>query len=77
MKQIKVELGERSYDIIFNSIESDAVIADLMTDGCDMGIKSLTKQLNKYKNASDEARSVAEEVIAAEEKLECQLRDYL
>ena len=55
----------------------ESTVADLMTDGCDMGIKSLTKQLNKYKNASDEARSVAEEIIAAEEKLECQLRDYL
>lgn len=55
----------------------ESTVADLMTDGCDMGIKSLTKQLNKYKNASDEARAVAEDVIAAEERLECQLRDYL
>ena len=56
---------------------AESTVADLMTDGCDMGIKSLTKQLNKYKDASDEARAVAEDVIAAEERLECQLRDYL
>ena len=55
----------------------ESTVADLMTDGCDMGIKSLTKQLNKLKNASDEARGVAEEIIAAEERLECHVRDYL
>ena len=56
---------------------SESTVADLMTDGCDMGIKYLTKYLNKYENASDEARGIAEEIIAAEERLECHLRDYL
>lgn len=56
---------------------SESTVADLMTDGCDMGIKSLTKTLNSYKRASDEARSIAEDLIVAEERLECKLRDYL
>ena len=56
---------------------SESTVADLMTDGCDMGIKSLTKTLNAYKRASDEARSIAEDLIVAEERLECKLRDYL
>ena len=56
---------------------SESTVADLMTDGCDMGIKSLTKNLNSYKRASDEARGIAEDLIAAEERLECKLRDYL
>ncbi|MBR5242041.1 MAG: hypothetical protein IKV20_02770 [Clostridia bacterium] len=56
---------------------SESTVADLMTDGCDMGIKSLTKNLNAYKRASDEARGIAEDLIAAEERLECKLRDYL
>lgn len=56
---------------------TDNTVADLMTDGCDMGIKSLTKNLNAYKRASDEARGIAEELISAEERLECKLRDYL
>ena len=29
-------------------VDSDAVIADLMTDGCNMGVKSLSKYLNQY-----------------------------
>ena len=32
--------------------DSDATIAELMTDGCDMGIKSLSRYLNQYQ-ASD------------------------
>ena len=57
--------------------ESDKSIADLMTDGCDMGIKSLSGFLNKYKNASDEAKTIAKRLIASEEFLEGKLRSYL
>ena len=57
--------------------ESDKSIATLMTDGCDMGIKSLSGFLNKYKNASDEAKTIAKRLIASEEFLEGKLRSYL
>ena len=57
--------------------ESDHHIANLMTDGCDMGIKSLTKYLNKYKNASNEAKSIAKRLIASEEYLESKMRVFL
>ena len=57
--------------------ESDSRIAELMTDGCDMGIKSLTKYLNKYKNAGGEAKSIAKRLIASEEYLESKMRPFL
>lgn len=57
--------------------ESDKSIADLMTDGCDMGIKSLSGYLNQYKNATDEAKNMAKRLIASEEFLEGKLRSYL
>ena len=57
--------------------ESDKKIADLMTDGCDMGIKSLHKYLNKYKNADDSAKSLAKRIIASEEYLEKSMRAFL
>ena len=57
--------------------ESDKSIAGLMTDGCDMGIKSLSGFLNQYKNASDEAKTIAKRLIASEEFLEGKLRNYL
>ena len=36
--------------------ESDATIADLMTDGCNMGIKSLHRCLNQYAEADEYRR---------------------
>ena len=57
--------------------ESDSQIADVMTDGCDMGIKSLTRYLNQYKNASRDAKSIARRLIASEEYLESKIRDFL
>ncbi len=57
--------------------ESDATIADLLTDGCDMGIKSLFKYKNQYKTAQKEAVDICEKLIDIEEKLEQDLRRYL
>ncbi len=57
--------------------ESDSRIADLMTDGCDMGIKSLHKYLNKYKAADDSAKKLAKRIIASEEYLEKEMRAFL
>lgn len=36
--------------------ESDQTIADLMTDGCNMGVKSLNKYLNQYKAANEKVK---------------------
>ena len=46
--------------------ESDAAIADLMTDGCNMGIKSLRRYLNQYKAADDDSKRIAEKLIRSE-----------
>ena len=56
---------------------SDATIAALITAGCHMGIKSLHKYLNQYKNADKEATSLCNELIKIEEKLCNELQDYL
>ena len=37
--------------------DSDRTVAGLMTDGCDMGIKSLTRYLNEYKGADGASRN--------------------
>ena len=59
------------------SQDSDSQIADVMTDGCNMGIKSLSKYLNKYKNADKDAKSIAKRLVASEEYLENKIREYL
>ena len=56
---------------------SDREIAALMTDGCDMGIKSLNKYLNEYKGAVKDARSLVSRLIASEEYLEESMRSHL
>ena len=56
---------------------SDAAIADLMTDGCNMGVKSLSKYLNQYKAADESAKALTRKLIAQEEQLAGQMRPYL
>ena len=57
--------------------ESDATIADLMTDGCNMGVKSLSKYLNQYKAADESSKTIAKHLISLEEQLAVDMRQYL
>ena len=57
--------------------ESDHTIADLMTDGCDMGVKSLSKYLNQYKAADEVSKDIAKRLINLEEKLAIDIRKFL
>ncbi len=57
--------------------ESDGTIADLMTDGCNMGVKSLTKYLNQYKAADETSKNLAKSLIHIEEQLAMDIRPYL
>lgn len=57
--------------------ESDATVADLITDGCNMGVKSLSRYLNKYAAADEKSKDIAKKLISMEADLACQLRDYL
>lgn len=57
--------------------DSDATIADLMTDGCNMGVKSLHKYLNQYKAADEESKDIAKRLIDLEEKLAIDIRGFL
>lgn len=57
--------------------ENDREVASLMTDGCNMGIKSLSKYLNKYKGADSRSKEIAKELIASEEYLGVSMREFL
>ena len=57
--------------------ESDSTIADLMTDGCNMGVKSLNKYLNEYKAADEVSKDICKRLINLEERLTVQMRSYL
>ncbi|SHJ86818.1 hypothetical protein [Hespellia stercorisuis] len=56
---------------------SDSTVADLITDGCNMGIKSLQRYLNQYKGADRRSREICVDIISLEEQLCTDLRKYL
>ena len=57
--------------------DSDKTVADLMTDGCNMGVKSLSRYLNQFAAADERAKSLAGHLIELEEGLCRDLRGSL
>lgn len=57
--------------------ESDATVADLITDGCNMGIKSLHRYLNQYQAADSTSKDICNRLVSIEEELCKDLRAYL
>ena len=57
--------------------DSDNTVADLITDGCNMGVKSLNKYLNKYKSADEVSKDITKRLINIEEKLAIDIRKFL
>lgn len=57
--------------------ESDDTIADLITDGCNMGVKSLNKYLNQYKAADEVSKDITKRLINLEEQLAIDIRCFL
>lgn len=57
--------------------DTDATVADLMTDGCNMGVKSLHKYLNKYRAADEKSKDITKRLINIEEELAIDIRVYL
>lgn len=56
---------------------SDETIADLMVDGCDMGIKSLQRYMNQYPAAEKPAKDICNRLISIEDELRRKLYQYL
>ena len=57
--------------------DSDETIADLMTDGCNMGVKSLSQYLNQYQAADETSKDITKRLIALEERLAVDIRGFL
>ena len=57
--------------------DSNATVADLMTDGCNMGVKSLNRYLNQYTAADEVSKDITKRLINLEEKLAIDIRQYL
>ena len=57
--------------------ESDGTVADLITDGCNMGVKSLNRYLNQYKAADEQSKDLAKKLIRLEQQMAVDLAPYL
>ena len=57
--------------------DTDATIAELMTDGCHMGVKSLSRYLNQYKAADEVSKDITKRLIHQEEQLSKNMQSYL
>lgn len=56
---------------------SDYAVADFITDGCNMGVKSLSRYLNQYKAADEKSKDISKRLIREEEQLAVSVRDFL
>ena len=56
---------------------SDNMVADLITDGCNMGVKSLSRYLNQYEAADEKSKRITKRLINIEEELIIDIRNYL
>ena len=56
---------------------TDGTIADLMTDGCNMGVKSLNRYMNQYKAADEQSKDIAKKLSHLEEQLTVDIRQFL
>lgn len=67
--------AKTGFKMAFDS--SDSTAADLVTDGCAMGVKSLSRYLNRYAAADERSKDIAKKLIKLEEKLAEDIRGYL
>lgn len=63
--------------IMLTMKDTDETIADLMTDGCNMGVKSLSKYLNKYAAADEKSKDICKRLIKLEDQLAHDIRLFL
>lgn len=56
---------------------SDNTVADLITDGCNMGVKSLSRYLNQYKSADGISKDITSRLIKIEDELATDIRQFL
>ena len=56
---------------------SDSAVAAFITDGCNMGIKSLSRYMNQYKAADEKSKDISKKLIDIEERLAVDMRQFL
>lgn len=63
--------------LMITMVPSDSTVAELITDGCNLGIKTINKTLNDCENADDKSRKIAQKLIELDKKLALDVSPYL
>lgn len=64
-------------DMKMNTEDPVRAAAELITDGCNMGVKSLSRYLNQYAAADETSKDIAKRLISLEEQLAKDIRPWL
>lgn len=64
-------------NVMLGMNETDETVASMMTDGCNMGVKSLHRYLNQYQAADETSKNIAKRLIHLEEQLTADMRRFL
>ena len=64
-------------NVMLSMNDSDNTIADLMTDGCNMGIKSINRYINQYPKSLESIKNLCHDLSDLEENFAKDLREYL
>lgn len=70
-------MAKMKINMKLTAADDDETAADVITDGCNTGVKSLHKYLNKYKAASEKTKDIAKRLTNIEERLSIDIRCYL
>ena len=74
---IAEKMAQLKTEVKLGMNETDNTIADLMTDGCNMGVKSLNKYLNQYAAADEKSKDITKRLINLEGQLALDIRKFL
>ena len=56
-------------NVMLSMNPGENTVSDLITDGCNMGVKTLHKYLNEYEAAEEKAKNIAKKLISIEKEL--------
>ena len=74
---ISEKMAKMKTEVKLQMDASDNTVADLMTDGCNMGVKSLNKYLNQYAAADEKSKDITKRLINLEAQLAVDIRKFL
>lgn len=75
--KVAMMFAELGTDLKLMMEQSTHKAADMLIDGCTMGIKSLSEYINKYPNAKQDVQDLAKKLIKIEQDFMTELLAYL